>query len=1302
MPPRNIRACLAARLTRPSIVTQVRLNIVAARPLSEPEFPAKPGSSIYQSLVEELRSPDSTTRAPRVRTALKAFNEITAAKTEGVTEKERQHIPWSSAYDPVTRLPFARDLVHLQLLLDALLAGKNYVRAESILGAMHPLIETPEFAVTVAKFVEMFAADELTSFAEVEALADRLLRQYKTRHTSRTTAVLLAKAAALDEACTAKVLSRVTDSPLTTRRVLSHMDVIGPAEYQVILANKAITSSHIPQAVLPLFEELRGEEPAKATPSYFSKSSESAPQIPSEMPELRGVDSFGLKVIRHTLLGLNSSALMDIELLAKDMAEDSARHLLHNTGTSNKRNYHEMYRQLKTPEDKERFNAALDVCNQTRQKELESKGVDAAREKWKHEFEEMLLRGAIHLSKSLNAQLYQWYTQMLPLVDAEVAKCRAILDGEKTPTDPEERKVWKERATYAPFLVLIPPKKMAVVTVLELLKLNSTGGIADGMRAARAAISVGKAIELEYRSQGLAAAEKKLARAWSPSRWKRVLRSKNAKPPSSASGQTFSAVDWEPSVYAKVGSVLVSLLLHVATVPVEGTDPVSGRRIEGEQPAFHHTYQFVHGQRLGIIRIHKRLAAQLASNETLNSVQPQLLPMLTPPKPWSSHHTGGYNYTPSALMRVRDSAETIAYVKAASDKGNLEQVYDGLNVLGSTAWTINSRILSVITHYWNTGEKFLDISPIADEPVLPPPLPSNAEPQDKAEYQRRVRHALNEASAFRSQRCDTNYKLEIARAFVGEKMYFPHNFDFRGRAYPLPPHLNHLGNDLTRSLFLFWEGAELGESGLRWLKVHLANLYGMDKAPLESRVAFVDDNLDMIRKVAEDPYAHEDWWTKADKPWQVLTVCFELNEAYKLENPHTYVSHVPVHQDGTCNGLQHYAALGGDLEGARQVNLVPADRPQDVYKFVAGLVEKRLQAEAEEGNEYAKVLQGRIGRKVVKQTVMTNVYGVTFVGAVAQIEKQLASYFDKADYDKVHSYALYTTSLVFASVRELFEGAHLIQDWLGESAKRISKSVRIDNESRQVVDANKPNHMSSVIWTTLLGLPCVQPYRVLKKQVVNTNLQDMVITDPFGATQVDARKQQTAFPPNFIHSLDATHMLMTASACGKQGLNFASVHDSYWTHARDVDKMNINIREQFVKLHEENLIVKLRDEFEKRYEGFLQVVLIPGDHELAKQIRAVRKQIVKDLGRALTVADEIYIEKKRQDLLKSANPRDQQLGKEMVTTVSLTESYDVSSFAIATGKSRSLQILTPLKFPEIPARGTLDVSVVKESPYFFS
>lgn len=98
---------------------------------------------------------------------------------------------------------------------------------------------------------------------------------------------------------------------------------------------------------------------------------------------------------------------------------------------------------------------------------------------------------------------------------------------------------------------------------------------------------------------------------------------------------------------------------------------------------------------------------------------------------------------------------------------------------------------------------------------------------------------------------------------------------------------------------------------------------------------------------------------------------------------------MPIHQDGTCNGMQHYAALGGDVRGAKAVNLENGDRPADIYTGVADIVNRVIIADQKRGDTVAALITGPIGRKIVKQTVMTTVYGVTFIGARDQIAKQL-------------------------------------------------------------------------------------------------------------------------------------------------------------------------------------------------------------------------------------------------------------------------------------------------------------------------
>lgn len=52
--------------------------------------------------------------------------------------------------------------------------------------------------------------------------------------------------------------------------------------------------------------------------------------------------------------------------------------------------------------------------------------------------------------------------------------------------------------------------------------------------------------------------------------------------------------------------------------------------------------------------------------------------------------------------------------------------------------------------------------------------------------------------------------------------YFPHNLDFRGRAYPMHPNLNHLGADLSRGLLQFADAKPLGPDGLRWLEISVS------------------------------------------------------------------------------------------------------------------------------------------------------------------------------------------------------------------------------------------------------------------------------------------------------------------------------------------------------------------------------------------------------------------------------------------------------------------------------------------------
>lgn len=72
-----------------------------------------------------------------------------------------------------------------------------------------------------------------------------------------------------------------------------------------------------------------------------------------------------------------------------------------------------------------------------------------------------------------------------------------------------------------------------------------------------------------------------------------------------------------------------------------------------------------------------------------------------------------------------------------------------------------------------------------------------------------------------------------------------------------------------------------------------------------------------------------------------------------------------------------------------------------------------------------------------------------------------------------------------------------------------------------------------------MGLPVVQPYRTKGKQTqtVVTALQNvMLVKEENDSLPVNTRKQRTAFPPNYVHSLDSTHMMLTALQCHEAGM----------------------------------------------------------------------------------------------------------------------------------------------------------------------
>lgn len=1046
-----------------------------------------------------------------------------------------------------------------------------------------------------------------------------------------------------------------------------------------------------------------------------------------------------------------------------------------------------------------------------RQLIMEQTSVDVAVDRWRKEDSELRKIGISSAlqTKPLGALMWQWYSALLPALQAELAACKKAMNSDKLKRDASAN----ERLLYGPYLELIPLHKVAANTILFTMgritkgKDQTTDQFQHEVKLSALVVGLGRAIEQECAidSAKKIRAEKRRGKSRArPPRNEKELH-EQAKPSTQEKVDIKSYLTWPTETKARLGAMLVSKLLQTAQFPVTKEHPRTKENITQTQPAFLHRMKYQHGRRVGVISPNHALVEKVES-EPLGSLIAKRMPMIVEPRPWSDWSEGGYLQYPTPILRLPMGDKSGKdYFMAADAKGDTQQVYAGLTALGRVPWKINHNVLKVQIHAWNSGEAIANFAPLNPTFELPEEPEPSADPNPRRQWLTEVRDLENKKIGLHSQRCFQNFQLEIARAVANETLYFPHNLDFRGRAYPIPPYLNHMGADNARGLLVFGEGKELGEAGLRWLKIHLANVAGYDKASLQEREDYTMEHLDDIYDSVRNPLDGRRWWLKSEDAWQTLAACYELTNALDSPDPTKYVSHLPTHQDGTCNGLQHYAALGGDKAGAAQVNLEPGDRPADIYTAVANAVKDEVERDAADGNPIAQKLQGNISRKVVKQPVMTNVYGVTFYGAKAQVKKQLVEIFpDLRMFDEVNHNKLshYIATKIFKSLGSMFQGAQSIQVWLGTCADRIStclspeqiehltsvakekidvkerKKYREDSlrslekhaeaqkglkttavtsrESSKFLNTTKPLFKSSVTWTTPLRIPVVQPYRTASSRRVVTNMQTISLQDPQVWDPVSKRKQLQAFPPNFIHSLDATHMMLSALKCNEIGLTFASIHDSFWTHACDIEKMSVVLRDAFVAMHSEDIIGRLREEFTARYKDHMYLASISADSEVGHQVAALRKAMKSKSGDA----SELALERERLRLLASEDASERAAGEAMVTpaTVLLSQA-DQSTLDVCkdmngqtlgdipTGASdldqintgpedamaaddelsaadpdaaagvadsakpkrssaplkyeRKLYVWLPLTFPEVPAKGDFDVKRLRQSKYFF-
>lgn len=531
---------------------------------------------------------------------------------------------------------------------------------------------------------------------------------------------------------------------------------------------------------------------------------------------------------------------------------------------------------------------------------------------------------------------------------------------------------------------------------------------------------------------------------------------------------------------------------------------------------------------------------------------PAYLPCKIPPRDWEDHKTGGY-YTPTMSARL-----PLVKTKGKDHRQYVEshdpvQHRLAINKMQRTAWRINEEVLLVQSLIYERG---LGIGMPSNEAIKPPAFPKHLEEVAKenlteamkeeiADWKALAKRAYGKEQERKGQVLAFMQTHKLAKELVTwPEMYFVYNCDFRGRIYCATAGLSPQGADTAKGLLQFKQGVRLGKTGIAWLAIHGANCFGVDKVSYKERIEWTKAHNEYIQATVDDPIRMRDFWGEADKPYQFLAFCYEWAKC-SLGKDENALSYIPIGLDGSCNGLQHFSAMLKDETGAKATNLMPCDRPEDIYQEVANVCMAKLRNQNDTVAE--KWLSVGVTRKGAKRPVMTLPYGATQQSARQYILEYVQEIWPQFKLDEKYQweYAKYLTPILWESIGEVVVAARKGMDWLRKNAKS-----------------------GYMHWLTPIGFPVYQYYKSVEAIDVKTMLNgrlELKVRDADSNGVPHIYQQKNGIAPNFVHSIDSTHMVMTIN--GTDLPAYAMIHDDFGTHAGNTDQLYKAIRVAFHNLY---------------------------------------------------------------------------------------------------------------------------------------
>ncbi len=382
----------------------------------------------------------------------------------------------------------------------------------------------------------------------------------------------------------------------------------------------------------------------------------------------------------------------------------------------------------------------------------------------------------------------------------------------------------------------------------------------------------------------------------------------------------------------------------------------------------------------------------------------------------------------------------------------------------------------------------------------------------------------------------------------------------------------------------------------------------VDKMTLEDRVRWVNENMEVIQEMGKTKHITKD----AEKPVSFLAACIEWYDYQIATNSNRiHMTHLPIGIDGSNNGWQHLGAMSKDTHTGNLVGLIPVEIQSDFYVQTAKELINQTDDERLSGILESMPMK-KIRKGISKRGSMTRAYsaGATKIAENMFFDCKTEDYHidygieedDCKKFAKVLIKAINTVcpgpldTMAYLQALAKYEiGEHQRYkdgEEAGKEFKKLKKELKElyfakDKTEEDLAKLNElalelqsyesklvyGNGKDRITWTTPTGFPVEYTNYVMQDEKVfgtisgykpSENNYKIKHVARVPTKIPDTRGFMCGISPNFVHSMDASHM---ASVIDSYNNDFGAVHDSFSTHACDVESLLALTKDKFIEIY---------------------------------------------------------------------------------------------------------------------------------------